>query len=78
VAFRDVGRLRGHRRLNLDHASHCIDHAGELEQQPVTGGLDDAPAMGSDRRIDYIAAQCLQCRQRAAFVPPHEARISFR
>jgi hypothetical protein len=32
----------GHRLLHLDRAAHRIDDAGEFDQQPVAGGLDDA------------------------------------
>jgi hypothetical protein len=45
--------------LNRDRASHGMDGARELDQYTVTGGLDDAPPMGSDCRINDLAPYAL-------------------
>ncbi len=66
----------GHRRLPLGRATHRIDDAGELDEQSVAGGLDDAAVMRGDGRVDQFAAQCLQPRQRALLVRPHQPRIA--
>jgi hypothetical protein len=29
--------------LHLDPATHCVDHAAELDKDAVAGALDDAP-----------------------------------
>ena len=40
--LRKVGILPRHVALDLHGAMRCIDSAGELDQQAVAGGLDDA------------------------------------
>ena len=62
----------GHLALHLDRAAHRIDDAGELDQQAVAGGLDDAAAMLGDFGVDKFAPQRLQ----AASVPSSSAPIS--
>src|SRR4029453_8501836 len=52
--------------LHLDRASHRIYHAGELQQQPVAGGLDDAPAVHGDGWVHHFLPQGLQRCPRAA------------
>ena len=66
-------RVLGHRRLPLDRAAHRVDDAGELDEQSVAGGLDDAAVMPGDRRVDQPGAQRLEPR---AACLPHPAPIS--
>ena len=54
--------------LHLDGAVQRIDHAGELDQHAVAGGLDDAAAVLGDLRVDELAAQRLQPGERAVLV----------
>ena len=42
----------GHAALHIDRAAHGIDRAGELDQHPIAGGLDDTAAMAGDGGID--------------------------
>ena len=70
---RHVGVALGHPALHLDGAAHRIDDAGELDQQAVAGGLDDAAAVLGDLRIDQLAAMRLAAR---ASVPSSSAPIS--
>src|SRR5262245_55527872 len=49
--FWNVDGLGDHRCLHLDRAAHGIDHARELQQQAVAGGLDDAAAVTGDGRV---------------------------
>src|SRR4029077_17444908 len=41
----------GHLALDVDGAPNRIDDAGELDEQAVAGGLDDAAAMFGDFRL---------------------------
>jgi hypothetical protein len=41
-----------HAVLHLDGAADGIDHAAELNDDPVAGPLDDAAVMYGDGRID--------------------------
>jgi hypothetical protein len=43
---------RGHHGLDLDGALSGADDAGELSQDAVASGVDDAPAMLADQRQD--------------------------
>jgi hypothetical protein len=57
-----------HAVLNFDRAAHRVDHAAELDETSVAGALHDAPMMGGDGRVDEVAAQAPQARQRAILV----------
>ncbi len=46
----------GHRRLDLGRAAQRVDDAGELDQQAVAGGLDDAARCSAIFGIDQLAA----------------------
>ena len=50
--------------------------AGELDQQAVAGGLDDATVMGGDLRIDQSARNALSRAERAFLVGAHQPRIA--
>src|SRR5215813_12205531 len=65
-----------HLALQFDRAAHRIDDAGEFDQEPVAGGLDDAAAMLSDLGLRHFAAQRRQCRVRALLVLAHQPRIA--
>jgi hypothetical protein len=51
-----VGILPNHCLLHVGRATKRIDDAGEFDQQPVTGGLDQPSAMRGDRRDDFFTA----------------------
>ena len=72
----DLGGAVSHRRLHLDRAAHGIDHARELQQQAVARGLDDAPSVAGDCRVDHLLAKGFQRRQRAALVAAHQPRVA--
>ncbi len=52
---RQAGVALGHADLDFDCAAHGVDHAAELDEDPVAGALDDAAAVHRDRRIDEVA-----------------------
>ena len=74
--FWKVDCLAGHCRLYLDRAAHGIDHARELQQQAVAGGLNDAAAVHRDGWIDDLLSNGFQCSQGAALVPAHQPRVA--
>jgi hypothetical protein len=45
-----------HLLLHLETAAHCAVNAVEHNEQGVTAGLDDPPAMLRDSWVDYISA----------------------
>jgi hypothetical protein len=54
--------------LNFKATAERVDHAAELDQQTIAGGLDDAAAVPGDRRIEELAAQRLQPPERSFIV----------
>src|SRR5712671_73268 len=72
---RDTGVPLGHRLLHFDRAAHRIDDAGKFHQQAVAGGLDDAPVVLGDLRIDKFAPQRLEAFERTFLVRLHQPRI---
>ena len=66
------------RHLFLDRhgTGYGIDGAGELDQHTVAGRLDDASLMGSDCRINHLAAVSLQCVKRSYLIRAHESAIA--
>ena len=61
------------RVLDLDRAAHGVDDAAKLDDRPVAGALDHAAVVDGDGRIDEIAAQRAQPRQRAILVRAGQA-----
>jgi len=59
-AVRDLCGDRRHpgpRRRAARGAAQGVDDAGEFGEQPVAGGLDDAPPMLGEARVDQFAPQ---------------------
>ena len=73
---RHAGIAFAHGVLHLDRAAHRVDDAAELDQRPVSGALDHAPMMHGNRRVDQIAAQRPQPRQRAVLVCSGEPAVA--
>ena len=65
-----------HAVLHLDGAAHRVDHAAELDENPVPGALDHAPVMRVDGGIDEIAAQPAEPRQGSILVRACEPAIA--
>ena len=66
--LRHAGVALDHPVLHFDRAAHGVDHAAELDRAAVAGALDDAAVMHGDGRIDQVAAQRPEPRQRAILV----------
>jgi hypothetical protein len=54
LGFGNTGIATSHRLLRFGRTAQCIDDAGELDEEPVAGRLDQPPAMRSDRRVDHF------------------------
>jgi hypothetical protein len=76
IGFGATGVVLSNVLLDLDRTGDRVDGAAELHQYAVAHQLDNPARMGSDRRIDEAAPQCLQALQCADFVDPHEARVA--
>ncbi len=63
---------RGHRLLHLGSATHRINNAREFDEHAIARRLNGAPVVGCDARIDQLAPQRAQCRERALLVSPDE------
>ena len=73
---RQAGVALDHAVLHFDGAAHGVDHAAELDENAVSGALDDAPVMRGDGGIDQVAAQPPQPRQRAILVRAGEPAVA--
>ncbi len=73
---RNVGIALGLGALDLDRAAQRIDHAVELDQQPVAHGLDQPAVMGGDLRLEHLVQVGLKARARPFLVGLAEAAIA--
>ncbi len=55
IVARCSSTLLTHRVLPFGRTTQCIDHAGKLNEQPITGRFDDAAPVFSDLRIDLLS-----------------------
>ena len=62
--------------LHFDRAAHRVDDAAELDENSVPGALDDAAVMRGDGRIDQVAAQPPEPRQRSVLVGAGEPAVA--
>jgi len=74
--LRCLGITFGHLPLHGNCAGNGLDHARELDQDPIAGGLDDASAMLTDFRIDQLAPMRLQPREGIFLVGAHEPAVA--
>ena len=54
--------------LHFDRTAHGVDHAAELDDDPVACALDDAPMMERDGRVNEVAAERPKARKNALLV----------
>ena len=73
---RDLSVALDHRPLDFDGAVNSVDHAAELDDRAVASALDDASTVHGDDRIDQVAAERPEPRQRAVFVGAGEPAIA--
>ena len=66
--LRDARVALDHGVLHFDGAAHRIHYAAEFDERPISRALDHAAVMDGDRRVDEVAAQRPQPRQRAVLV----------
>jgi hypothetical protein len=57
-------------------AAQRVDDAGELNQDAVTGRLDDAAVMAGDFRIDHLDAKRPEAAERPFLIGFDQARIT--
>ena len=70
-----LGILCRDRRLHRDRALHGIDRAGEVGDDAVAGGVEDAATMRRDQPVDDGAAS-LQPGERADLVARHQPAVA--
>jgi len=63
------------RGLNIHRAVHRLDHAGELGQNAIAGGVYEAAVVLLDQAVDDLAVsgQSSKCR---LLISPHEAAVA--
>jgi uncharacterized membrane protein YeaQ/YmgE (transglycosylase-associated protein family) len=65
-----------HSALDFNRAADRVDHAAEFDEAPIAGAFDHAPVVRVDGRINQIAAQPPEARQRAILVGPGQTAVS--
>jgi hypothetical protein len=61
--------------LHANCATQCLHRARKLREQAVAGRLEDPPAVLRHQRLDHLAPQRPQPRQRARLIGADQARI---
>ena len=74
--LRCPGIAFGHLALHGNRTGDGLDHARELDQNAIAGGLDDAPAMLADFRIDQLAPMRLEPREGIFLVGAHQPAVT--
>jgi hypothetical protein len=59
---RQAGVTFDHGVLHFDCAAHCLNHATELNENPITSALHHSPIMHSDGGVDQVAPESAQPR----------------
>jgi len=70
-----VGFAVKHAALHLGGTAHRFNDARELHEQAVAGGLNEAPLVLRDLRIDQFAEAGLEPLVRPLLIGPHQARV---
>jgi hypothetical protein len=65
-----------HCGLDFDRTGDRVQHAGELGQDAVAGGVRNPSAVLDDQNIDHCAA-CRERRHGRLFVAVHQAAVAF-
>src|SRR5258708_20580490 len=65
----------GHAALHLHRAAQGVHHARKLDEDAVSGGLDDAPTVLRNLRVHQFATACLQACKSAFLVTSLESAI---
>ena len=72
---KDDAAVRGHAGVTLDHgvlnfdgATHGVDDAAEFDKHAIASALDDSAIVRGDGRVDEVAANRPQPRQRPVLV----------
>ena len=64
-----------HALLQHHGAAHRIDDRGELDEEAIAGGLNNAALVLGNQRIDKLLAMSLERDERPFLIGAHEARI---
>ena len=62
--------------LDFDCATRLIDHAAKFGDESVAGALDDPAVVSGHRRLDQIAEERAQPRERALLVHAREPAVA--
>src|SRR6516165_3489364 len=74
--FGHIGFMVEHCALGFYRAAYSIQYAPKFHQHAVAGGLDDAPMVLGDLRIDELVAQRVETFEGDFFVRSHQPRVA--
>src|SRR5215469_4822156 len=70
-----IGVFSSHLLLHFNSTAHSIHYTRELDQDAVAGGLHDPATVGGNSRVDQLAPQRAQPRNRALLVLADQAAV---
>ena len=73
---RHAGIAFDHAVLHLDRAPHRVDHAAELDEGSIASAFHHASGVHRDGRINEVAAERPESRERPIFVRPSQPAVS--
>ena len=73
---RQAGVALDHACLHLDRAADGVDHAAELDDDPIARPFDDPPMVEGDGRINEIAAESPKARKSTLLIGAGEPAIA--
>jgi len=73
----DLGIALGHCGLDLTCTPQSVDNTRKLDEQPVSGGFDDASSVFANLRVDHVDADRPQPVESTFLVCADQPRISF-
>src|SRR5262249_24894554 len=72
----DLATVLNHVALDCDGAAQSVDHARELRQQPVTGGLHDPPSVFVDFGVKQVSPKRSQPSERALLIGAYQPAVA--
>src|SRR5262245_25890692 len=73
---RQAGISLDHAVLDFNRTANSVDHAAELDDEPISHAFHDASVVYRYSRIDQVAAERPQPRQRAILVCTSKTAIT--
>jgi hypothetical protein len=71
-----IGVTTLHSPLDLYCTGDCIDHTGELDQNPIARCLEHPSLVLSDLGVNYVGSDRLECGEGTSLILAHEPAVA--